>query len=279
VKPHTEIFRPQSGLMKLTQAQIHSHSRHKAPHPGMVWIEGGCFRMSSDHHDPEEAPAHRVSVTDFWIDRMPVTNFEFARFIAATGHVTAAELSSPAPASMVFRRPDARADRDDPLNWPAQVAGADWKHPQGPDSSIEGRLDHPVVHIAFNDALAYAAWAGKSLPGESEWEYAARGGGAEYSWGDRPEGHCGTTPVGAFPPNGYGLFDMIGNVWEWTTDWYGDHRQPDTREQAIDTMARKVVKGGFDLNDGRRYRPAARKAQPVDSAACHLGFRCVARRP
>ena len=120
------------------------------------------------------------------------------------------------------------------------------------------------------------------LPTESEWEYAARGGGTDYGSGDRPEAHCGTTPVGACPPNGYGLFDMIGNVWEWTTDWYKDRRQPDAHGQGNDAIARKVIKGGPDLaspHDGRRYRPAARMAQPVDSGACHLGFRCVARRP
>jgi formylglycine-generating enzyme required for sulfatase activity len=307
VKAHSEIFRHQEGLMKLTEAQIHAHSRHKAPHPGMVWIEGGGFRMGSNHHYPEEAPAHYTSVMDFWIDRAPVTNFEFARFVAATGHVTAAERATPetpVPASMVFRKPGNPDARSNPLHWWALVPGADWNHPEGPASSIVGRLDHPAVHIAFDDALAYAVWAGKSLPSESEWEYAARGGldGADYSWGDSfcPEGRWmaniwrgvfphedrnerqyGTTRVGAFPPNAYGLFDMIGNVWEWTTDWYKNHRRPDTPEQCLEAIARKVMKGGSYLsapNDCRRYRPAARMAQSVDSGACHLGFRCVARR-
>jgi formylglycine-generating enzyme len=300
---------------------------------GMVWIPGGTFLMGSDDHYPEEAPAHKVTVDGFWIDPRPVTNAEFARFVRKTGHVTMAEVApDPAdypgavpellvPASTVFRNPGHRVDLRDPYNWWTYVPGADWRHPQGPGSSIKKRPDHPVVHVAWDDVQAYAGWAGKELPTEAEWELAARGGldGAEFAWGDElnpdgrwmantwqgefpiqntmQDGYEGTSPVGRYPPNGHGLYDMIGNVWEWTTDWYQAHEElahacctvTDPRGGAAErshdpsdpaAIPRRVMKGGSHLcapNYCRRYRPAARMAQAVDTSTSHLGFRCIVR--
>jgi sulfatase modifying factor 1 len=304
------------------------------PYPGMVHVAGGTFRMGSDRHYPEEAPAHPVSVSGFWVDRYAVTNEEFARFVAATGYVTVAERpADPAdypgappemlvPASTVFVPPPHRVPLDDPYRWWRYVPGASWRAPRGPGSSIDGLARHPVVHVAWEDVQAYAAWAGKHLPTEAEWEFAARGGleGAEYEWGDeftpegryrantwqgdfplvndQADGHLWTAPVGSFPPNGYGLHDMTGNVWEWTADWYQTHgelyhgcctvTQPrgGQRDRSYDPqnpalrIPRKVMKGGSHLcapNYCRRYRPAARMPQPVDTSTSHLGFRCVIR--
>ncbi|MEP7275503.1 MAG: formylglycine-generating enzyme family protein [Betaproteobacteria bacterium] len=302
----------------------------------MVWIAGGTFAMGSDKHYPEEAPVHQVMVDGFWMDRHSVTNAQFARFVRATGHVTLAERpANPAdypgalpellvPSSVMFAKPPEKVDLADCYNWWVYTAGADWRHPWGPQSSIEGLDDHPVVHVAYEDAEVYARWACKTLPTESEWEYAARGGldGAEFTWGSEltPEGrhrvnnwqgefpwqnlvedgHEWTAPVGSFPPNGYGLFEMTGNVWEWTTDWYQDHgkirkacctlENPrgakaedsyDPRLPAV-RIPRKVMKGGSYLcapNYCRRYRPAARMPQAVDTSTCHLGFRCIVRAP
>jgi formylglycine-generating enzyme len=308
------------------------------PHPDMVWIPGGTFRMGSDHHYPEEAPVHRVKVDGFWMDRTPATNEWFQKFVAATGHVTFAEIppnptqypgAKPEllhPGSLVFVKPRAPVDLADFHNWWTFMLGADWKHPRGPNSYISGREKHPVVHVAYADAEAYAAWAGKSLPTEAEWEFAARGGldAAEYAWGDelapggrmmtnfwqgefpwqnlKIDGYEGTSPVGAFPPNGYGLVDMTGNVWEWTTDWYTTRHPDDVtapcciprnprggrENDSIDPqqpgvrIPRKVIKGGSHLcspNYCRRYRPAARFPEPVDTTTCHLGFRCIVRAP
>jgi formylglycine-generating enzyme required for sulfatase activity len=296
----------------------------------MVWIPGGTFLMGSDHHYPEEAPVHQVSVEGFWIDRSPVTNAQFLKFVKATGHVTLAERpADPAlypdalpellvPASIVFVPPPGPVGQGDPYRWWQYIPGADWRHPEGPGSSIKHRPNHPVVHVAHEDAAAYAAWSGKQLPSEAEWERAAWGGreGAEYAWGDelhpggRPvantfqgdfphhnsllDGYAGTSPVGAFPANGFGLFDCIGNVWEWTDTWYGEHAPrarccsgaTDARQASIDPtsqhgpMPRKVVKGGSFLcapSYCRRYRPAARMAQGIDTSTCHMGFRCVVR--
>jgi formylglycine-generating enzyme len=305
-----------------------------SPFPGMRWVPGGTFLMGSNKHYPEEAPAHKVAVDAFWIDECTVTNAQFRRFVGATGHVTLAERPPNAedypgakpellvPASVVFVRPRRRVSLDDPHQWWRFVQGADWRHPRGPETSIDGLDDHPVVHIAYEDAEAYARWAGKELPTEAEWELAARGGlsGAEFTWGveltpggrymantwqgEFPlENQCAdgfewTAPVGSFPPNGYGLFDMAGNVWEWTTDFYEDrHRvahacctisnpRGGERERSFDPCSpetkipRKVMKGGSYLcapNYCRRYRPAARMAQPVDTSTCHLGFRCIVR--
>jgi sulfatase modifying factor 1 len=297
-----------------------------APASGMVWIEGRTFAMGSDDHYAEEAPVHDVTVGGFWIDRTAVRNRDFARFVRETGHVTLAERApDPAdypdalpellvPASSVFVAPRHEVDLRDPYNWWTSVPGADWRHPYGPGSSIRERPDHPVVHLAWEDAEAYARWAGKDIPTEAEWELAARGGldGAPYAWGDEltpggvwmantwqgrfpyentaEDGYVGTAPVGRYPPNGHGLLDMIGNVWEWTADWYAPHADipgsccgPTARERATEPgthIPRKVIKGGSHLcapNYCRRYRPAARMAQPVDTATCHVGLRCVLR--
>jgi len=300
----------------------------------MVALPGGTFLMGSDRHYPEEAPAHPVAVDGFRIDRFPVTNAAFARFVAETGHVTLAERAPSAmdypdadPAmlragSLVFRKPDRPIGLGDWGQWWSFTFGADWRHPAGPDSSIEGLEDHPVVHIAHADAEAYARWAGKRLPTEAEWEYAARGGldGAEFAWGDAltpggrhmaniwqgsfphenraEDGYEGTSPVGRFPANGYGLYDMIGNVWEWTADFYAprhpaaaakpccvprnprgaraeDSYDPDMPELRI---PRRVIKGGSHLcapNYCQRYRPAARHPETIDTSTSHLGFRCA----
>jgi formylglycine-generating enzyme required for sulfatase activity len=295
--------------------------------------------MGSDHHYPEEAPAHSVSVESFWMDRTPVTNGQFQKFVKATGHVTLAEQPADralypdalperlAPSSIVFVPPPGPIGLGDPYQWWQYVPGANWRHPEGPGSSIKGRDNHPVVHVAHGDAQAYATWVGKELPSEAEWERAAWGGkeGAEYAWGDelhpggRPmantwqgtfphhntkrDGWERTSPVGRFPPNGYGLLDMIGNVWEWTDDWYLEHRErvapdghgmdPDgggccERQRSVDpnsqhgAIPRKVVKGGSFLcapNYCQRYRPAARLAQGIDTSTCHMGFRCIVRAP
>ena len=300
---------------------------------GMVWIPGGTFRMGSDDHYPEEAPAHPVTVDGFWIDPHPVTNAEFGRFVRATRYVTVAERpADPArypgarpelllPSSSVFRSPDHPVPLTDPYQWWTYVPGADWRHPDGPGSSIKRKPDHPVVHVAWADVVEYARWADRQLPTEAEWEFAARGGldGAEFAWGDEltpggrwmantwqgdfprhntaEDGYVGTAPVGRYPANGYGLHDMIGNVWEWTADWYEAHADTShacctmenprggERERSIDPrdparVARRVMKGGSHLcapNYCRRYRPAARMAQPVDTSTSHLGFRLVVR--
>ncbi|WP_208110087.1 formylglycine-generating enzyme family protein [Methylocaldum gracile] len=306
------------------------------PFPDMVWIPGGTFLMGSDRHYPEEAPAHRVALDGFWMDRFPVTNERFARFVAATEHVTFAEIP-PNPAdypgalphmiyagSLVFVKPPGPVNLRDIGNWWSYMKGADWRHPRGPESSLQGLERHPVVHVTFADAEAFARWEGKALPTEAEWERAARGGldGAAYAWGEElaPEGRMlanywqgrfpwenlvvdgyeGTSPVGAFPPNGYGLYDMIGNVWEWTADWY-EPGHPSARQAAccvprnprggreeasfdpcepVIRIPRKVLKGGSHLcaeNYCRRYRPAARFPEPVDTSTCHVGFRCIVR--
>ena len=291
--------------------------------------------MGSNHHYPEEAPAHRVRVDGFWIDRTPVTNADFQRFVEETGYVTFAELApDPAkypgalpeflhPGSLVFIKPGKRVDLG-ACTWWNFVLGADWRHPLGPDSSIAGMESHPVVQVAYCDVEAYARWAGKQLPSEAEWEFAARGGleGAAYAWGDelykgghhmantwqgefpwqnlRNDGFERTSPVDAFPANGYGLLDMIGNVWEWTTDWFRPNHPAEkvkaccvpnnprggVEEQSYDPqdpelrIPRKVLKGGSHLcapNYCQRYRPAARYPQPVDTSTCHVGFRCIFR--
>ena len=316
-------------LLTETPAQPGSSDRE-----GMAWIPGGTFRMGSDRHYPEEAPVHTVSVDAFWMDTCVVTNDEFRRFVEATGHVTLAERPpDPAdypgakpdmlmPASVVFRKPNRRVDLGNHYNWWTYVAGANWRNPEGPGSSLQKKARHPVVQVAYEDAEAYANWAGKELPTEAEWEFAARGGldGAEYAWGDdftpdgkamantwqgdfpwqnlATDGYEGTAPVGSFPPNAYGLYDMAGNVWQWTTDWYQEHGRIQKscctphnprggdRETSFDPslsavrIPRKVTKGGSYLcapNYCRRYRPAARMAQPIDTAICHLGFRCIVR--
>jgi formylglycine-generating enzyme required for sulfatase activity len=295
--------------------------------------------MGSDVHYPEEAPSHRVRVDPFSIDAVAVTNDQFAEFVAATGYVTVAERpldaadfpGAPAenlvPGCMVFTPTRGPVDLRHISQWWTWKPGASWKHPNGPASSIDKRLDHPVVNVAHEDAAAYADWAGAALPTEAEWEYAARGGieKAAFTWGDEPRpggrlmantwdgpdfpwrstgesGFLRTAPVASFPPNQFGLFDMAGNVWEWTDD-YWTSRHPDDAgtpccapanprvvdpEQSYDgsqpqfRIARKVIKGGSHLCADTyclRYRPAARRPQMVDTGMSHVGFRCVRREP
>jgi formylglycine-generating enzyme required for sulfatase activity len=299
----------------------------------MVWIPGGTFLMGSDHHYPEEGPARQARVDGFWMEITPVTVAQFRRFVKATGYVTVAERVPEAElypgataetlvaGSTVFVPPAGPVDRRNHYNWWTFVPGADWRHPEGPGSTLDGRDRHPVTHVADEDVAAYAAWAGKELPTEAEWEFAARGGldGAEYAWGDEftvkgrqmantwqgdfpyqntlLDGYARTSPVGSFPPNGYGLLDIIGNVWEWTTDWYTAARPvvssccgsaangpagsvPSDPENPHPLIPRKVLKGGSHLcapNYCRRYRPAARMPHSVDTGTSHLGFRCIIR--
>ncbi|MBR0658490.1 formylglycine-generating enzyme family protein [Neoroseomonas oryzicola] len=302
----------------------------------MARIPGGTFLMGSDLHYPEEGPAHPVRVGAFDMDVTTVTNAQFAAFVAATGYVTVAERPlDPAlypgadaamlvPGALVFRMTEGPVDTRDISNWWHWTPGAHWRAPEGPGSSIDGREDHPVVQVAFEDAAAYARWAGKELPSEAEWEFAARGGieGAEFAWGDElapggvhvantwqgpfpwrnfaTDGFERTCPVQSFPANPYGLHEVCGNVWEWTTDWWAaqhaaDPKKPccapvnprgpaiegsfDPAQPAI-RIPRKVVKGGSFLcapSYCRRYRPAARHAQMVDTGMSHIGFRCIRR--
>jgi formylglycine-generating enzyme required for sulfatase activity len=292
----------------------------------MVSIPGGAFRMGSESHYPEEAPVRTVAVDAFKIDRYQVTNAQFAAFVEATGYLTVAERPlDPAafpgappenlvPGSLVFTMTAGPVDLRHLSQWWTWTPGASWKHPEGPASSLDGRADEPVVHVALEDAEAFAAWAAKSLPTEAEWERAARGGleDATYVWGDEPEAHGerlanywhgefpwrheegygARRPVGSFPPNGFGLHDVAGNVWEWTADWWSERRaEPKPSpccvpEEAYDPaqpqfrIPRKVIKGGSYLCADSyclRYRPAARRPQMVDTGMSHIGFRCVVR--
>jgi formylglycine-generating enzyme required for sulfatase activity len=290
--------------------------------------------MGSESHYPEESPVHRVSVDGFWMDPHPVTNREFRRFVEETKYVTFAERQPDAqtypgakpellvPGSAVFFETTRPVDLRDCSQWWQYVPGAAWNTPEGAGSSLDGRDDHPVVHVAYEDAVCYARWAGKALPTEAEWERAARGGieGAVYAWGDEfapggkmmantwqgefpwnnemLDGFARTSPVGSFPPNGFSLFDMTGNVWEWTADWFAPRRHAPHRpccapvnprggtlEGSIETrfgvaIPRKVLKGGSFLcapNYCLRYRPAARIPETIDTSTCHIGFRCVVR--
>ena len=309
-------------------------NRENAAPPGMKRIEGGEFAMGSDRFNPEERPIRRVSVDPFRIDQTPVTNRQFAAFIRSTGHRTLAEVA-PDPkdypgmppemaraGSLVFWPTNQPVWLGDPSQWWEFKFGAFWRRPLGRPGPL-ALDDHPVVHVAYEDALAYAEWAGKSLPTEAEWEFAARGGqSGEYAWGDQLapggavlanywqgefpwrnlqlDGWDRTSPVGVFPANGYGLFDMIGNVWEWTSDWYADagdlapaspccapsRAEAGTMERSYDPatphimIPRKVLKGGSHLcaeSYCQRYRPAARHPQAIDSSTSHIGFRCVMR--
>lgn len=300
-------------------------------------IPGGTFLLGSDHDYPEEAPARLTEVGDFLMDTHPVTVGEFAAFVEATGHVTTAECApdpsehpgaDPAllvPGSLVFTPTAGRVPLDDFHRWWRYVPGAQWRHPEGPGSDVNDRRDHPVVHVSYDDAAAYARWAGKALPTEAEWERAARGGheGRRYAWGDEltpggrrmantwhggfpwcdddPDGYPRTSPVGFYPANDFGLADMIGNVWEWTASpATASHRGrsahsccapggvlpaafggPAIESPATGGPPRKTIKGGSHLcapEYCRRYRPAARQGQDIDTSTSHIGFRCV-RRP
>ena len=300
----------------------------------MVWVPGGEFLMGSDDFYPEERPVHRVGVDGFWIDEHPVTIAEFRRFAKATGHVTWAERAPDpddypgadpellVPGSLVFQPTSGPVDLADFRNWWAWAPGAQWRHPEGPGSTVHGRELHPVTHVAYDDAVAYAAWAGKALPSEAQWERAARGGleGKVFCWGDEfaPRGRMmantwqgefpwqnlmldrfeRTSPVKQFPPNGYGLYDMAGNVWEWTSDFFTP-RHPDEISHPCCSpqnprvtspeysyvlgapgaeIPRRVTKGGSHLcapNYCLRYRPAARQGEAVDTTTIHIGFRCI----
>jgi formylglycine-generating enzyme len=316
-----------------------SNSNDAAAPPEMVWIHGGEFTMGTDdiRSFPNERPAHRIHVEGFWIDEHDVTNAEFAKFVEATGYLTTAEKkpdweelkkelppgtpkpddSILVPGSLVFTPTSGPVPLDDLSAWWRWVPGACWRHPEGPDSNLSGRENHPVVQVSWEDAMAYAKWVGKRLPTEAEWEYAARGGleGKRYSWGDefRPEGKymantwqgqfpvtnteedgfAGTSPVKSFPPNGYGLYDMAGNVWQWCSDWYrvdafvqlasrnvcSDSGGPSDSWDPVDpNTPKRVVKGGsFLCNPSycESYRPSARRGTPPDTGSSHTGFRCV----
>jgi formylglycine-generating enzyme required for sulfatase activity len=290
--------------------------------------------MGSENFYPEEAPVHRVELDGFWIDEHPVTVAQFRRFVKATGYVTQAERApDPAdypgadaallvPGSLVFHKTRGPVNLLDVRNWWAWTPGAFWRHPEGPGSNVGGRELHPVVHIAVQDAEAYASWAGKSLPTEAQWEYAARGGlnGAVFTWGNEfaprgrmmantwqgefpwqnlnLDGYETTSPVKRFPANAYGLYDMAGNVWEWTSDYFTPRHpddapkpccvprnprveSPDQTDEPARPSAgipRRVIKGGSHLcapNYCLRYRPAARQAEAIDTSTSHIGFRCV----
>ena len=309
--------------------------------PGMVWIPGGEFTMGSDaaYASAAEKPAHRVRVDGFWMDETDVTNAQFRAFVEATGYVTTAEktptleeIMSQAPpgakpprpedlvpGSVVFQAPPRPVELDDVSQWQKWTPGANWRHPQGPGSTIDGLDDHPVVHVSWFDANEYAKWAGKRLPTEAEWEYAARGGleGKKYVWGDEPysetkpqcnnfqghfpdantahDGYPRTSPVKAFPPNGFGLYDMSGNVWQWVADWWlpdayartsgkGILVNPTGPESSFDPRVRppeRIHRGGSFLccvGYCFNYRPSARIGCTPDTGMSHVGFRCVKSR-
>jgi formylglycine-generating enzyme len=295
----------------------------QAPAKDMVWVPGGEFLMGSEQFYPEERPVRRVSVDAFWIDEHPVTVAEFRRFVKATGYLTWAEIAPDAgdypdadadllvPGSIVFQPTQGPVDLRDYRNWWTWTPGAQWRHPEGAGTTVHGRELHPVTHVAYRDAVAFADWAGKQLPTEAQWERAARGGleGKIFCWGDEfaprgrmmantwqgefpwqnllLDGYERTSPVRTFPPNGYGLYDMAGNVWEWTADLFTpDHNERERpccspgngRHAVADEFPRRVTKGGSHLcapSYCLRYRPAARQGEPVDTTTSHIGFRCV----
>jgi len=285
-----------------------STSSKSSGRDGMVAIPAGDYQVGSERFYPEEAPVRQVSIASFEIDQAPVTNAEFQQFVDATGYQTVSERppdptlypnlppEEQIPESVVFLPPPSTVDRSEPLSWWALIAGADWRHPQGPDTNLDGLMQHPVVHVAFEDALAYADWVGKRLPTADEWEVAARGGlvDQDYAWGPEKtpdgrwlanvwqgpfpwdnketDGWFWTSPVGSFPANGYGLVDVCGNVWEWTSTPYA---VPEGEQE------RRVIKGGSFLcadNYCHRFRPSALMGQTLDTATCHMGFRCAADR-
>ena len=291
----------------------------------MVFIPGGTFNIGSDTNYESEKSASDVTMDSFCIDRHEVTNAEFRQFVEATGYQTIAErplskeqfptLSEEQrqPGSLVFQPPSEGIEQVAYLSWWHWTVGANWQHPYGPDSNIKGKDNYPVIHIAYDDAVAYANWKGKTLPTEAQWEYAGRGGlkDQDFSWGNRysakkantwqgifpflntkQDGHLGTAPVESFPPNGYGLYDMTGNVWELTSDWYSvghggkEHSlnpTGPTKNASFDPTkpsegSLHVIKGGSYLcakNYCSRYRPAARESQAPDTGTTHVGFRLV----
>jgi formylglycine-generating enzyme len=279
----------------------HARDGASSPHAGMVWLPGGTFLMGSDDHYPEEAPAHPVTVDGFWMDATAVTNSAFRRFVEATGHITLAEQppnaadypsADPAllvPGSGVFQKPSYRVDLRAYRQWWSYLPGADWRHPEGPGSSLNGRWSHPVVHVAYPDAEAYAAWAGKALPTEAEWEFAARGGLAQkaFPWGDEPATSrpeyasrwlTGPEPVGTSAANGYGLFDMCENVHEWCSDWFQrDYYAVSTEHnpQGPASGERRASRGGSWRHHIKVSRCAARSSIPPQFQYADYGFRVV----
>jgi sulfatase modifying factor 1 len=306
---------------------------------GMVWIAGGEFMMGTNEDESyeHERPAHRVRIDGFWIDQTEVTNQQFKEFVEATSYVTVAERKPEweslqeqlppgavrpdddklVPGSLVFSPPAYAVSLNDYSQWWSYVPGADWRHPEGPGSSIDGRMNHPVVHVSYDDALAYCEWAGKRLPTEAEWEFASRGGaeGMRYPWGAEfnsnglhmantfqgvfpasnagEDGFSGSAPVKSFAPNGYGLYDMIGNVWEWTSDYYNTTYFTEQLQKGVASNPRgcevpfdptepyakkRVTKGGSFLcaqNYCMNFRPSARQGSAIDTGMSHMGFRCV----
>lgn len=326
----------------ITMTRQHPH--FSSPTQGMTYIPGGTFVMGSDskYARNNERPAHVVKINPFWMDKTDVTNAQFAAFVAATGYVTTAEKKpdwetlkvqvlpdtpkpaeeSLVPGAMVFVGTKHPVPLDDPAQWWQFVPGADWRHPQGPGSSIAGKDDHPVVQVSYEDALAYAKWAGKRLPTEAEWEFAARGGLREkdFSWGNNaaPNGKrmaniyagkqfpvvdeaaqakIGTSKVGSYPPNGYGLYDMAGNAWQWVADWYrvdaftlaannrvtvNPQGPPDSYDNAHAyepvNAPKRVIRGGSFLCDPNfcmSYRPSARRGVDPYNPMSHISFRLV----
>lgn len=329
-----------SFVLVYTAVAYYGRLHGKAP-VGMVWIPGGEFIMGSEHDGApgNERPAHPVKVDPFWMDEQEVTNAEFRKFVEATGYVTTAEKppdweeikkqvppGTPKPAadvlvagSMVFTPTPGKVPLNNAAQWWRFLPGACWKHPEGPETNIDGRDDHPVVHVSWDDAVAYATWAGKRLPTEAEWEFAARGGlaGKKYVWGDEPpgedsklgniwqgefphqnlklDGYERTAPVKSYPANGYGLYDMAGNAWEWCSDWYRADAYKQRAGEGVlvnpigpaeswdphDALAgspKRVMRGGSFLchvTYCESYRPGARRGTTPDTGMSHVGFRCV----
>jgi formylglycine-generating enzyme len=323
------VFGPGSRRIDETTARAHPPKLNPSPAPepapeGMVWVPGGWFWMG-DNDSADAQPEHLIYVDGFWMDQFEVTNAQFARFVDVTGYQTVAERpldprefpDVPAeelkPGSIVFTPPQQAVPLDNPLGWWTYLPGTNWRHPDGPESSIEGREKHPVVHIAWHDAVAYCQWAGKRLPTEAEWELAARGGldRQHYCWGNElrdggkwrsniwqghfpnqntaSDGFRATAPVGSFPAGGYGLYDMSGNVWEWCADWYrpdyylhSPAKNPRGPEASFDpqepNQPKRVQRGGSFLCSDEyctRYVPGARGKGEPNSAANHVGFRAA----
>ena len=281
---------------------------------GMIWIESGSFIMGSDQGLPDERPAHEVRLNGFWIDKYEVTNANFFKFVAETGYET---YSEEVKDSLVFQSPSPTPEQPvRPMSWWRLVANADWQHPEGAKDSIERKESHPVVHVTYDDASAYCNWLDKDLPTEAQFEYAARGGleGEIYSWGSQPrhrhetmtnhwqgtfpyhnensDGYANTAPVGSFPPNDYGLYDITGNVWEWVSDWYHPNYYSNSpltnpvgvpRSESLDpnepTLPKRSIRGGSFLcseNYCSGFRVSARMPAEPSSSTNHTGFRCVA---
>jgi formylglycine-generating enzyme required for sulfatase activity len=316
------VYKEAHRVYREKQARL---AQNSLAHGDMVWIPGGKFTMGSNDGQTDEKPLHDVKVDGFWMDKTEVTNEQFARFVEETKYVTVAERpidpkqfpgvpsAQLKPGSITFTPPPRVETLDDHMQWWSYTPGANWRHPEGPQSDIKGRGKHPVVQVCWEDAIAYAKWADKRLPTEAEWEYAARGGldHNAFVWGREKvpdgkwmaniwqgafpnentgeDGFKGTAPVGSYLPNGYGLFDMAGNVWEWCADWYlPDYytKSPRKNPQGPDTsfdpnepgVMKRVTRGGsFMCSDMycKGYRPSARMKTSPDTGLANTGFRCV----